>query len=149
MNGPEIDILRLASQGFCCAQILLQLALDLQGRENPGLVRAMGGLCHGLASNRGPCGVLTGGSCLISYYAGKGRPEDEADDQLLLLLSEFEDWFRKTSQGRFGGSTCADIVSGGVPEPQICGGLLAEAYAMIVTMLQENGFDLTKSPEYG
>lgn len=148
MNGAEIDILRVAHQGFCCAQIMLQLALDLQGRENPGLIRAMAGLCHGLASTEGPCGVLTGGSCLIAYYAGKGRADDEADDKLPLLLGEFEEWFRETCRTRFGGDRCVDIVTGGVPDRETCGGLLAEAWNKAIALLQENGFDPTESKDH-
>lgn len=145
MNGVDIAILKLAHQGFCCAQVLLLLALDAQGRENPGLIRAMSGLCHGLTGNLGPCGVLTGGACLIAYYSGKGRAEEEADAQLPLLLHEFEEWFKETAGQRFGGSRCADIVSDGQPDLQICGGLLAEAYSHIAVLLSENGFDLTQA----
>lgn len=148
MNGSEIDILRLAHQGFCCAQIMLQLALDLQGRENPGLIRAMSGLCHGLASTQGACGVLTGGACLLAYYTGKGRAEDEADERLPLLEQEFEVWFRETCRQRFGGSNCIDIVKNGQPEPQTCGGLLLEAYDRAIALLLENGFDPAQSPDH-
>lgn len=52
----DLDILKLAHQGFCCSQIVLQLALDLQGQSNPGLIRAMAGLCHGFSGTRGTCG---------------------------------------------------------------------------------------------
>ncbi|MDP3480106.1 MAG: C-GCAxxG-C-C family protein [Desulfoprunum sp.] len=148
MNESDIAILRLATQGFCCAQIMLHLALDHQGLENPGLLRAMSGLCNGLDSHQGPCGVLTGGACLIAYYTGKGRAEEEASDQLPLLQHEFEEWFRQIAGTRFGGSRCADIVSDGRPDPQICGGLLSEAFNHIAILLGENGFDLTESPEH-
>ena len=149
MNEFDIEILKLASQGYCCAQIMLHLALDLQGRENPGLLRAVSGLCNGLASHQGPCGVLTGGACLIAYYTGKGSAEEEASDQMPLLQHEFEQWFRQTAGQRFGGSRCADIVSDGRPDPQICGGLLAEAFNFISILLVEDGFDLSQAPEHG
>ena len=32
MNEYDLDILRLHTQGFCCAQIVLQMALEMQGR---------------------------------------------------------------------------------------------------------------------
>lgn len=41
MNESDIEILKLVTQGFCCAQIMLHMALDIQGRENPGLIRAI------------------------------------------------------------------------------------------------------------
>ena len=148
MNDTDIKILKLAAEGFCCAQIMLKLALDTQACENPGLIRAMSGLCHGFISHQGPCGVVSGGACLIAYYAGKGRTEDEANDQFPLLLHDFEDWFRKSAEERFGGNRCADIVNGGRPDPQICGGLLSEAFNYILVLLTENSFDLTVSPEH-
>ncbi len=146
MNDIAFDILKLAGQGFCCSQIMLHLALDAQGQSNPGLIRAMSGLCHGLATNLGPCGVLTGGVCLIAYHAGKGHAGEEASDRLPLLLSEFEEWFRLTAGQRFSGIHCADIVVGGSPDPQVCGGLLAEAYQYAIGLLVENGFDPASAP---
>ena len=44
MNEYDLDILRLGGQGYCCAQIVVLLALEMQGVENFGLVRAMAGL---------------------------------------------------------------------------------------------------------
>ena len=41
---------QLHLQGFHCAQILLLLGLEHQGKENPDLIRAMDGLSGG----RGP-----------------------------------------------------------------------------------------------
>jgi len=146
MNETAFDILKLAGQGFCCSQIMLHLALDAQGQSNPGLIRAMSGLCHGLATNQGPCGVLTGGVCLIAYHAGKGHAGEEASDRLPLVLSEFEGWFRQIAGQRFKGINCTDIVSGGSPDPQVCGGLLAEAYQHVIGLLIENGFDLAAVP---
>ena len=149
MNDIDIKILKLAAEGFCCAQIMLKLALETQACENPGLIRAMSGLCHGLVSHQGPCGVVSGGACLIAYYAGKGRAEDEANDQLPLLLHEFEVWFKKLAEERFGGSRCVDIVNDGRPDPQTCGRLLSEAFNYIIVLLTEDGFDLTVLPEHG
>lgn len=146
MNEIDFDILKLAGQGFCCSQIMLQLALDSQGTANPGLIRAMSGLCHGMASNQGPCGVLNGGLCLLAYHAGKGHAGEEASDQLPLLLSEFEDWFRQTAGQRFSGIACADIVTDGSPDPQVCGGLLAAAYQYALGLLIDNGFDPAAPP---
>jgi hypothetical protein len=125
---------------------MLYLALDVQGQSNPGLIRAMSGLCHGLATNQGPCGVLTGGLCLIAYHTGKGHAGEEASDRLPLLLSDFEEWFRQTAGQRFSGISCADIVSDGSPDPQVCGGLLAETYQYVLGLLVENGFDPAAIP---
>lgn len=47
MNDYDLDIIRLAHEGYCCSQIVILMALELQGISNPGLIRAMNGLCHG------------------------------------------------------------------------------------------------------
>ena len=49
-------------QGYCCSQLLLLLMLQAQDRQNPDLVRAMHGLCHGIGQSDGPCGQLPDGS---------------------------------------------------------------------------------------
>jgi hypothetical protein len=141
MNEYDLDILRLASAGYCCSQIVVQLALELQGVENSGLVRAMAGLCHGFPVPDGTCGAVTGAACLLAYYAGKGRVEDEENDRLPLMLSELSDWFKEYSAGRFSGINCSDIVDGGTINTSICGGLVSECYGKAMTILVENGFD--------
>jgi len=59
-------IIQLAGKGYCCSQILMLLALEIQGRENPELVRAMAGLCMGTANSGGICGIFTGASCVMA-----------------------------------------------------------------------------------
>ncbi|MDP3479497.1 MAG: C-GCAxxG-C-C family protein [Desulfoprunum sp.] len=140
-NDFALDILKLAHHGFCCSQIVMQLALDLQGQSNPGLIRAMSGLCHGIYDTRGTCGALTGAACLIAYYAGKGKADDEADNHLPLMLSELAVWFEEYGTSRFGGINCADIVKDNQPDTAICGGLVSECFGRAMAILMENGFD--------
>ncbi len=141
MNEYDFDILRLGGQGYCCAQIVVLLALEMQGVENPGLVRAMAGLCNGCASNQCTCGVLTGGACLLAYYAAKGSPEEQASDTLPLMLEELSEWFSGYAGERFGGITCDAIVPDGKPDQARCGGLLSDCYGQILRILVDNGFD--------
>lgn len=47
-------IMELSRQGLYCAQIMVQLALDAEGKENPELVQAVRGLCGGFAWSGGP-----------------------------------------------------------------------------------------------
>ena len=49
-------IMELSRQGLYCAQIMVQLALDAEGRENPELVQAVRGLCGGLPGPAAPAG---------------------------------------------------------------------------------------------
>lgn len=141
MNDYDLDILKLARKGFCCSQIIIQLALDLQEENNPGLIRAMSGLCHGFAASGGACGALTGAACLIAYYAGKGTVDEEANDRLPLMLSELATWFDEYSTPRYGGINCSDIVSDNQPDPTVCGGLVAECFSKTMAILMENGVD--------
>ena len=141
MNDYDFDILRLAGQGYCCAQIVVQLALEVQGKENKGLVRAMSALCHGFPYNTGICGTLTGAACLLGYYAGKGAPEEEENERLVLMLTELGEWFERQYGSLYGGISCRDIVDEGKPDTAVCGGLVSACYGQAMTILVENGFD--------
>ena len=59
-------IMELTREGLYCAQIMVQLALDAEGRENPELIQAVRGLCGGFSWSGGPCGALSGGVCFLS-----------------------------------------------------------------------------------
>lgn len=143
LDDTTLRLMRLAGEGFCCSQIMFIMALEDMGRDNPDLIRAMAGLCNGGGDCEGPCGVLTGGACLLSMHTAKGYAGEDADDKLPLLLNEFADWFRDEACAPFGGSACADIVGDGCqgPHPQRCGELVAAAFARIMDLLAEHGFD--------
>ena len=54
----EADIRRLhelRQQGKGCAQIMMQLALEMKGEENESMIRVMSGLCNGMN-----CGLMCG-----------------------------------------------------------------------------------------
>jgi len=149
MNDTLMDILPLSARGYCCSQILGLLALAAQGREDAALVRALGGLCHGVGESGGACGILTGGACVLSLYVGRGADAETPHERATLVLSSFADWFTERATGLYGGSTCAAILGDGAPgqppRPDMtrCGNLLAEAWAMIVSLLAENGLDVS------
>lgn len=149
MDDTLMDMVPLAAQGFCCSQILGLLALRAQGRENPELVRALGGLCQGLGACRetgcGTCGILTGGACVLALYLGKGRPDEQPHEHAELARSEFVDWFVERTRSQYGGSACADILGddSGRPDMARCGALLSEAWAMLAGILAEHGLDIT------
>ena len=83
-------IMELSRQGLYCAQIMVQLALDAEGKENPELVQAVRGLCGGFAWSGGPCGVLSGGVCFLSLL-GRELPAEEKIE----LIGQFHAWFRE------------------------------------------------------
>ncbi|SNR69454.1 Putative redox-active protein (C_GCAxxG_C_C) [Humidesulfovibrio mexicanus] len=150
MDETLMDILPLAGQGFCCSQIMGLLALRAQGRENPELIRALGGLCNGLGacsgSGCGACGIVTGGACVLGLYFGKGRAEEFPLERADLARAEFVDWFVERTRGEYGGSACADILGddSGRPDMARCGALLAESWARIVGILAGHGLDVAE-----
>lgn len=148
MSQYLLDILPLAARGYCCSQILGLLALTAQGRENPDLVRALGGLCHGMGQCGGTCGVLTGGACVLSLYLGKGADDETVSDKSDLAISEFYEWFgERTTQ--FGGTACADILGecpDGKPDMSRCAELLSDAWGRILSILAAQDVDMGADP---
>lgn len=135
----------LKGQGYFCSQILMQLALDLQGKDNPDLIRAMQGLAGGLGFAGEVCGALTGGACLLGLYAGKGRPEEDEDLRLMMMVPELVRWFKETYEPRYGGIRCEEILQDGRPQAQgqPCAELVASTFQKVKELLVENGLDLS------
>ena len=143
MDDVMIRMMQLAQDGYYCSQILLMLALETSGRENPDLVRAMAGLAYGCGSGQATCGTLTGGSCLLALYAGKGASQERESDRFMLMLQELNDWFTEKVGARYGGIECEKIVGeeGPAAVRQRCGVIIAETYAKAMEILVANDFD--------
>ena len=134
-------MLPLAQKGYCCSQIMLMLALEAEEKENPDLLRAMSGLCSGLGFSGETCGVLTGGACLIAFFAGKGADNETPHDRLNLLIYELTEWFKEHVGGPCGGITCREILKDSPdmkPDMTLCSKILAETYIQAMTLLMEN-----------
>ena len=127
-------IMELSREGLYCAQIMVQLALDAEGKENPELVQAVRGLCGGFAWSGGPCGALSGGACLLSLL-GRGLDMSEREE----LVAEFHRWFAgRTAQ--FGGEDCNDITGGDRGNMfSVCPGVIIDSYEKCVELLAERG----------
>ena len=141
LNDMAFSLLELTQKGYFCSQILLILALRSQGRENPGLVRAMSGLARGTAGQQGVCGTLTGAACLLACYAGKGSDDEQESDLLPGMLEEIWEWFGERYSSTFGGINCGDILSDGADPRLRCGAIVADAYQKCLEILIANGFD--------
>jgi len=141
LDDVGIKMMEMAGKGYCCSQMMVLLALDEMGRDNPDLVRAAGGLCNGLGDCSGACGVLTGGALVLGLYGGKGLDMEEADT-LPVMLESLRDAFAETT-AQYGGMACGDILSGGCgqPNPLICGGLVSDMFATVREILVEQGVD--------
>jgi C_GCAxxG_C_C family probable redox protein len=134
-------MMRLNAKGFCCAQIILILALEAQGKANADLVRSVGGLCFGINWSGEVCGALSGGACLISLYAGKGTDEEVPDSRCMAMVGELVEWFTRAADNDYGGTRCHEIIER-FPDRSICSLILADTYKKCVDILARHGFDL-------
>ena len=143
MDDTMIQMMRLAQKGYTCSQIFILLVLEARGEQNPALVRAAAGLAYGCGTGKGSCGVLTGGSCVIGLFAGKGSDEEQESEKLILMLQELSDWFSEHVGNQYGGIECQVIVGeeGPAAARQRCGAILAETYAKVIDILAANGFE--------
>ena len=139
-----IRIQELRSQGFYCSQILVQMGLDLQGKTNPELIRAVQSLAGGIGFSGNLCGALTGGACLLGLYAGKGSREDPEEERLNLMLLDLVDWFKQEIGAAYQGIDCDVILEGNhALIPSRCPGIVEAVYQKTKSLLVEYGFDLS------
>jgi len=143
MDDMMLRVMRLAASGLYCSQIIMALALETRGEENPELLRSLAGLAFGCGTGQGSCGVLSGGACVLALYAGKGSPGEEESPALMPMLQEFGEWFAAQTGGADGGITCAAILGEDAPRvpQQKCGELVAAAFDKVLELLAANGFD--------
>ncbi len=141
MSVYDSDILRLLGEGYCCAQIFLQIALDLQGEENPGLIRAMQGICGGGGDVDGSCGALTGGLCLLSYYLGRGSSHEVTAENLPMLQEELHKWFKQLPDCSCG-TTCGAIAPSEREQLTVCPRIIGIVLDKIFSILIGEGVEL-------
>lgn len=139
MDDILMKIMELKAKGYCCAQIILVLALEAQGKTNTDLVRSVGGLCYGVHAGE-VCGALLGGTCLISLYTGKGSEQETPHDNSVMMIRELVDWFRGAADDEYGGIRCDEIIDR-YPDRSICGLIVADTYEKCMKILVGNGFD--------
>ncbi|SBW06171.1 putative redox-active protein (C_GCAxxG_C_C) [uncultured Alphaproteobacteria bacterium] len=140
MADQGFRVLELSLQGFKCSQILAILALEARGETSPELVRAATGLLGGMESGR-ECGCLTGGCCVLGLYAGRGGPDEIADDRLPEMLESLSAWFDDTYGARYGGTTCAAITGGDFAAQQArCPEIVVETLRKLDRILAVNGY---------
>ena len=131
-------ILELSNAGYFCGQILAILMLETIGEENPGLVKAMGGLNGGVGFSQALCGCMTGGACILSYFTGKGEAAEADRPENRPALTEFTEWFQKEMLIEYGGCDCRDITGGSTAKRlEYCPGIIAATYQKCVEILQE------------
>jgi len=140
MDDAILKLMGLKAKGFCCAQMIMTLALQAQGKTNADLVRSAGGLCFGINWSGEVCGALSGGACLISLYAGKGSEEETPDDRHMSMVGELVDWFTRAADAEYGGKRCNEILER-FPDRSMCGRIVADTYKKCTDILVSHGFD--------
>ena len=136
-------MIQLADKNYNCSQILMTLALDQEGKENPDLIRAVSGLGDGCGFFKETCGIMTGAACLLSWYAGKGSDSEEESEKLLPMLQEFGDWFQQEVSDKYKGTRCQDIVGdqvGTQEGKQICGRIIFKTFIKVNEILAHNDY---------
>ena len=132
-------MLELSGEGYFCAQILLILALEAEGKENPDLIRAMGGLNGGIGNSGDVCGAMTGGACFLSYFAGKGEADEIEHEACSDMIRQLYDWFR-TYTAEYGGCTCRCILENDDRNKiQRCPMIVSAVLEKAMELLEENG----------
>lgn len=132
----ETALLTLSRQGFSCSQILMKLALDLDGRDNPDLLRAVSGLTCGMGHTGHTCGVLTGGACVLGYFTGQGDPEELPHSRAREIVADYVDWFRT----QYGTDGCKEILGGDFSRSAlVCPAMIEAAYFKLVELLGQYG----------
>ncbi len=132
-------MLQLSSQGFACAQIMMQLVLDAEEKSDPDLIRTMGALNNGLRDNGLTCGALAGGACVISYYAGQGETDEQPDPNYDSLVQQLYAWFAEEMGARYGGITCPALLGNGLREKSdVCPGIVEETFNKALELLDEH-----------
>lgn len=153
MDDTQLMILELGAKGYSCAQMVIIGGLRLMGRDNPDLVRAMGGLAQGVGRGGEICGALSGGVCLIALHTEKGRDDEDALTAGAVLEEELMEWFRSELCG--GGPVTCDAIlgcsgTGGdcrSMDVGVCGNLVARTWEKAVSLLAENDIDPTLGRE--
>ena len=82
------------------------------------------------------CGALSGGACLLGLYAGRGKPEEEEDEKLKLMVAELVDWFSGIWNDPYGGISC-EVILGDDPRNRTarCPTLVLESYGKVKALL--------------
>jgi C_GCAxxG_C_C family probable redox protein len=145
MNDDSFRVMDFAMKGYQCSQILMAVALEAQGKQNPDLVRAMSGLLGGMGSGK-TCGALTGGCSVLGLYAGWGTPDSIPDERLAAMLAEFVEWFETEYTQSFGSIECKEIVGDDMRNKMTrCPRIVMESLARLKEILAEYDYEFDGS----
>ena len=148
MNEDLFRLMELSQNGLCCSQMLVQMGLEAQGRQNPDLVRAMGGLCRGMGTGTKTCGALSGGLCLLSLYFDRSAApplEPELSDE---ILAQYVIWFDAEYGDKHEGTNCLQLLDQNwANRSKLCPSLVLACYRKVVELL--NGAEIPLNGRVG
>lgn len=129
MDDERWMVEALYGEGLCCAQIILRMAFDRTGEENPAMMDAAAALCIGMKA-RCNCGALSGAAMMLGM----------ADARLTTVtVFQLVKWFK----ARYGSLDCGDIAGEyGEMKADICLDVIAETYAKANKIMAEYGVAL-------
>lgn len=132
----ETVLLTLRRQGFSCSQILMKLALELDGKDNADLLRAMSGLAMGMGRTGGACGILTGGACVLGYFTGQGEAGELAHSRADEAIFDYVSWFSE----EYSAADCHALLGGDFSRSAaVCPAMLEAAYFKLLALLEQYG----------
>lgn len=145
MDDMAFTLFKLVNSGYCCTQIMMKMALDVEEKENEDLLRAINGLCMGVSSTQKICGVLTGGIAILGLYAGKGNDREYPKQEYSSMVDAYTEWF----EAEFGSTECQDIIGMcSVTDYKTnqnfrlkCGDTLKKSYEKVQEILQDRDFE--------
>lgn len=139
MNDIFDRLLEHSLKGYSCGQAMLLIALESEGKENPDLIRAIGGLRGGLDGLGEVCGALSGGMCFLSYFGGRGSDDEVENVNLKTMSKELYDWFVEYT-AEYGGIDCRQILDGDPRNKvQRCPMVVRDTLEKCILLLQEYG----------
>ncbi|MDN5352724.1 MAG: hypothetical protein PWQ12_1645 [Clostridiales bacterium] len=145
MDDTSFKLFKLTTAGFCCTQMMLKMALNEEGIDNPDLIRASNGLCQGIGGLQKTCGVLIGGIQIIGLYTGKGIDTEFAKPEFSEMIQEWIEWF----EAAFESTECVDLIGiTSFEDPKNgdyqmkCGEILSNGYEQIRILLENHGYEL-------
>jgi hypothetical protein len=144
MADESFRIAELLLEGYTCAQILVKLALEAQGRDNPELARAMAGLALGMGQGFN-CGSLTGGCCVLGLYGGRTGEKQPEHPRFDVMVEEFSGWFEAEMTAKYGGINCEKIMGfDATLKHQRCPEIILDCWLKAREILEKHRVDLAQ-----
>lgn len=137
MNEERVQ--ELIAQGYNCAQIMVIMGMEQQGKNDPDLVRAATGLGGGLGGCGKNCGALTGAVSALGLFAGRSLEENAPKSDMMPMVQELVNWFEEIN----GTVNCEEILEGNPENKRLrCPGIIMDTCDKLFEILDDYGYIL-------